>query len=124
MILVDTSIWIDHFRAADQQLTALLLRNEVCTHPFVIGELALGSIAQRAIVLRYMSNLPAAIVASPQEVLRFIDVHKLASSELGYVDAALLAASALTPGVALWARDKNLKATAAKCGLSPNIPLN
>lgn len=117
MILADTSIWIDHFRAADQQLIALLTRNEVLTHPFVIGEIALGGVAKRADVLRYLKNLPAAVAATGDEVMVFIDRHKLANSGLGYVDASLLASAALTPGASLWARDKTLRAAATRCGL-------
>ena len=119
MILVDTSVWIDHLRAADAQLVALLNRNEVLTHPSVIGEIALGSVAKRAAVLRYLNNLPAAVSAAHGEIMIFIERHKLANTGLGYVDAGLLAAVALTPGAALWSRDKNLRAAAARCGSAP-----
>jgi hypothetical protein len=123
MILVDTSIWIDHFRATDVHLVALLTRNEVLVHPFVIGEIALGSIAKRVDVLRYLNNLPLAITATHDEVMAFIDGRKLANTGLGYVDASLLAAAALTPDVALWSRDKNLRASATRCGVSPKLGL-
>jgi predicted nucleic acid-binding protein len=118
MILVDTSIWIDHFRAADEELVALLARNQVLTHPFVIGEIALGAVAKRAEILRHLNNLTAAVNATHVEVMAFVENHKLANSGLGYVDAALLASVALTPGASLWARDKNLCAAAARCGLA------
>jgi len=124
VILVDTSIWIDHFRAADPQLVALLNRNEVLTHPFIIGEIALGSVAKRADALRYLKNLPAAIGATHNEVMVFVDRHKLSNTGVGHVDANLLAAAALTPGAALWARDKNLRAAAARCGVAPRAALN
>lgn len=117
MILVDTSVWIDHLRAADERLIALLNTSAVLTHPFVIGEIALGGIARRAEILRYLQNLPAAIVARPEDVLTFIERHKLASSGLGYVDASLLASASLTPGARLWARDKTLRASAVRCGV-------
>lgn len=123
MILVDTSIWIDHFRAADAQLIALLTRNEVLAHPFVIGEIALGSVARRADVLRHLNGLPAAVAATHDEVMIFIDSHKLANTGLGYVDATLLASTALTPGAALWARDKTLRASASRCGVAPKVAL-
>ncbi len=123
MILVDTSIWIDHFRVADPQLVALLTRNEVLTHPVVIGEIALGSVAKRTEVLRYLNNLPAAVSAQHEEAMIFIERHKLANTGLGYVDAALLASTALTPGAALWSRDKSLRAGATRCGLAPKISL-
>lgn len=118
MILVDTSIWIDHFRAADPKLVALLTRNEALSHPFVIGEIALGSVAKRGDVLRYLNNLPAAVGATHDEVMVFIDRHKLANTGVGYVDATLLASTALTPGALLWARDKNLSAAARRCGVA------
>lgn len=118
MILVDTSIWIDHFRSADHELATLLSRNEVLSHPFVIGEIALGSVARRAEVLRYLGNLPGAVIAAHDEVMVFIESRKLANTGLGCVDVSLLASVALTPSAKLWARDKNLRAAAAKCSLS------
>jgi len=123
MILVDTSIWIGHFRAADAQLVALLTRNEVLTHPFVIGEIALGSVAKRGDVLRYLNNLPAPVAATHDEVMMFIDRHTLANTGLGYVDATLLASAALSPGAALWARDKNLRDAATRSGVAPKAAL-
>lgn len=123
MILVDTSIWIDHFRAADHHLVALLARNGALVHPFVIGEIALGSVAKRADVLRHLQNLPAPLSGSHDEVMTFIDRHKLANTGLGYVDATLLTSAALTPGATLWSRDKTLRAAAARCGLAPAPPL-
>lgn len=123
MILVDTSVWIDHLRAADAQLVALLNRNEVLTHPSVIGEIALGSIAKRAEVLRYLNNLPAVVAATHAEVMIFIDNQRLANSGLGYVDAGLLASAALTPGAGVWSRDKSLRAAAKRCGVAPRASL-
>lgn len=118
MVLVDTSIWIEHFRAAEPQLVALLMRNDVLAHPFVIGEIALGGVAGRADVLRHLNHLPAAVAATQPEVMIFIDRHKLANTGLGYVDASLLASTALTSGAALWARDKTLHAAAVRCGVA------
>jgi len=119
VILVDTSIWIDHFRATDPQLVAFLTNNEVLAHPFVIGEIALGSVAKRAEVLRLLNNLPAATSATHGEVMIFIERHKLANTGIGYVDAHLLASTALTPIAALWSRDKILHAAATRCGIAP-----
>jgi len=123
MILVDTSIWIDHFRTSEPQLVSLLSRNEVLSHHFVVGEIALGSVAKRADVLRYMTNLPLSLAATHDEVMTFIDRHQLANTGLGYVDAHLLASAALTTGAALWSRDKNLRAAAARFGVAPKIAL-
>ena len=124
MILVDTSVWIDHFRAADRQLVALLSRNDVLVHPYVIGEIALGGLKQRAQILRGLNNLPAATVATHHEVMAYIEFLALANTGVGYIDASLLASAALTPGAALWARDKTLRASAARCSLAPRAPLN
>jgi predicted nucleic acid-binding protein len=124
MILVDASVWIDHLRAADPPLVGLLNRNEALTHPSVIGEIALGSVAKRVDVLRYLNNLPTVVSATHGEVMIFIERHKLANTGLGYVDAGLLASTALTPGATLWSRDKNLRAAAARCGLAPKSALS
>ena len=124
MILVDTSIWIDHFRSAEPQLVTLLHANDVLTHPFVIGEIALGSVAKRNDVLRLLNHLPAATVAQHDEIMHFIDRHKLSNTGLGYVDAHLLAAAALTPASGVWSRDKILRAAAARCGVAPKIALD
>jgi predicted nucleic acid-binding protein len=118
VILVDTSIWIDHFRAGDPQLAALLNEARVLCHPFVIGEIALGSVARRAEVLRLLARLPAATTATPDELMVFIDKRGLANTGLGLVDAALLAAALLTPGANLWSRDRNLRAAATRCGVA------
>jgi predicted nucleic acid-binding protein len=123
MILVDTSIWIDHFRAAEPQLIARLDRNEVLTHPFVIGEIALGSVARRPEVLRYLNHLPSCTTATHDEVMIFLDRHKLANTGIGYVDASLLASTALTSGAVLWARDKSLRAAATRCGVAPKTAM-
>ena len=97
---------------------ALLMRNEVLAHPFVIGEIALGGVARRSEVLRLLENLPAAVVATHREVMIFIERHKLANVGLGYVDASLAASAALTSGAALWTRDKTLRSVASGCGVA------
>jgi len=118
VILVDTSVWVDHFRMGDKALAGLLEAGEVLAHPFVIGELALGDLRQREIVLEALSDLPCASVAADKEVLHFIDRHALFGRGLGYVDAHLLAATRLTSGAKLWTRDKRLKEVAAELGLA------
>jgi predicted nucleic acid-binding protein len=113
MILVDTSIWIDHFRKADRQLTSLLENERVMTHPFVIGEIALGHLKHRGQVLDSLANLATSAMASEQEVLAFIEAEMLQGSGIGYLDAHLLAAAKITPGTSIWTRDKRLRAAAA-----------
>ena len=96
MILVDTSVWIAHLRAGENGLATLLEAGAVLIHPFVIGELALGNLRQREIVLNALTDLPQASVATDAEVLHFIDQHRLFGRGVGYVDAHLLAAVQLT----------------------------
>ena len=114
MILVDTSVWVDHFRRSDAGLVALLDRASVLAHPFVIGELACGSIAQRAQVIDLLQMLPQATVAQAEEILTFIERRRLHALGIGYVDAHLLASVALTAGSRLWTRDKRLLAAARR----------
>jgi predicted nucleic acid-binding protein len=114
MILADTSVWISHFRATDPELTALLNSTSVLIHPFVIGELALGSFAKRTTILAQLKNLPPANTAAEDEVLAFIESQPLHGLGIGYIDAHLLASVMLTPGSKLWTRDKRLGAAAAK----------
>jgi predicted nucleic acid-binding protein len=112
VILVDTSVWVDHLRSTDAGLIARLEAGEVLAHPFVIGEICLGHLRQRAEILDALSGLPPATVATGAEVLRFIEQHALFGQGIGYVDAHLLAATRLTPGTTLWTRDSRLRRAA------------
>ena len=118
MILVDTSIWVDHLRKGDGELADLLESGMVLTHPFILGELALGNLRQRQTVLGDLSNLPAAMAATDAEALAFIDRYKLFGQGIGYVDAHLLAATQLTPDATLWTRDQRLHRIATALGLA------
>jgi predicted nucleic acid-binding protein len=118
VILVDTSVWVDHLRASDEILVGLLDAGTVLAHPFVIGELALGNLARRDIVLSALSELPRAIIATDAEVLHFIDRHTLFGRGVGYIDIHLLAAVRLTAGAELWTRDKRLHGIAVQLGLA------
>lgn len=121
MILVDTSVWIDHLRRGDTPLATLLDAGRVLSHPFVVGELALGGLRQRDIVLGALRDLPQASVATGMEVMDFIGRHALYGLGIGYVDAHLLAAVRLTPGTSLWTRDKRLLAAAEQLGLAAKM---
>lgn len=121
MILVDTSVWVDHLRHGSPSLFSLLSAGRVLCHPFVIGELALGALGQRDEVLGDLKNLPQAETASPLEVLELIDRQSLAGSGIGYVDAHLLASARLTAGAALWTRDRRLSLVAGKLGLTAEV---
>lgn len=122
MILVDTSVWVDHLRVGDATLTALLREGRVLAHPFVIGELALGDLRQRDLVLGLLGDLPHASLASDQEVLHFIGHNSLSGLGIGYVDAHLLAAARLTERASLWTRDKRLQGAAERLGLAAVPP--
>jgi predicted nucleic acid-binding protein len=118
VILVDTSVWIDHLRKHDSRLRILLESGQVLSHPFVIGELAMGSFKQRDILLEELRNLPKVTVAYEHEVLGFISQKALFGLGIGYIDAHLLAAAKLTPGTFLWTRDKRLRESATKLNLA------
>ncbi|MBB1076852.1 type II toxin-antitoxin system VapC family toxin [Rhodoferax sp. 4810] len=118
MILVDTSIWIDHWRNGDERLSRLLEAGQVLVHPFVVGELGLGNLRHRQQVLTALQDLPQATTATDAEVMGFIDHAALAGSGIGYIDAHLLAAVRLTPGTQLWTRDKRLLAASIRLGLA------
>jgi len=112
MILVDTSVWVDHLRAGEGTLVALLNHSQVLMHPFVLGELACGNLRNRSEVLRLLKDLPQTTVAGDEEVLFFIERHALMGRGIGYVDAHLLAAVTLGGSTQLWTRDKSLRSVA------------
>jgi predicted nucleic acid-binding protein len=118
VLLVDTSVWIDHLRSGDSTLVALLERQQVLAHDFVIGEIALGNLRQRDTVMAAMKGLPRATRASAPEVLTFIERESLHGLGIGYIDAHLLASVRLTPGSSLWTRDKRLAKIAGKLGIA------
>lgn len=122
MILIDTSVWIDHLRSGDRTVARLLNTAQVLAHPFVVGELALGNLRQRQLMRETLGDLPRTLVASDQEVLHFIGLHRLFESGIGYVDAHLLAAAQLTAGTTLWTRDKRLHVVANRLGLAAGLP--
>lgn len=118
MILVDTSVWIDHLRRGEPVLVGLLNAGRVLMHPFVIGEIALGALRHRARVLDLLNDLPSATPATDPEVLSFIAAHKLFGRGIGYVDTHLLAATQLTAGASIWSKDQRLSQTAAELGIA------
>jgi predicted nucleic acid-binding protein len=118
VILVDTSVWVDHLRIGDKIVVSLLESGRVLVHPFIIGELALGNLRQRRVILASLQDLPQANLATDQEVLHFIELHALAGHGIGYVDAHLLASTRLTTGSSLLTRDKRLLRVAERLGLA------
>jgi len=122
MILTDTSVWVDHLRAGDPQLTVELNRGAILMHPFVSAELALGSLGpRRGKILREIDSLPMAKVAHNAEVRLLIEQRSLFGRGFGYVDAHLIAAILLTPDTRLWTRDKRLRALAETLGMHVHL---
>jgi predicted nucleic acid-binding protein len=115
MVLVDTSVWVDHFRHGNDRLVVALEAGYVWVHPFVIGELACGHLQRRQEILSMLSRLPQAVPATHNEVLHFIETHVLAGKGLGWVDVNLLASAALA-GLSIWTLDRRL-AIAAKAAI-------
>ena len=117
MILVDTSVWVDHLRSGNAALGRLLESGAVIGHPWVTGELCLGNLGRRSEMIRLLQGLPQAVVASDEEVLGFIDRESLPGAGIGYVDAQFLAATRLTPGARLWTGERRLAAVATRVGV-------
>lgn len=118
MILVDSSVWIDHLRASDTTLVQLLTQNNVLIHPFVRGELALGNLRQRTQVLGLLDNLPQANIADNEEIIYFIEKHALFGLGIGLIDVHLLASTLLQNNTLLWTRDKRLLAAALRLNIA------
>jgi predicted nucleic acid-binding protein len=116
-VLVDTSVWINHFRRPNADLECLLEGGRVATHPFVVGELACGSLGRRREVLRLIEALPAAPVATHDEVMTFIERHHLHGKGLGWIDVHLLASARLARR-SLWSADRRLREAAVRLGLA------
>ena len=120
MILVDTSVWIDHLRRGNSALSATLERGEVVCHPFIIGEISLGSLRQRAAILALLVELPMATLVPHDDVLSLVSRLNLAGSGVGWVDAHLVA-SAVLDRVSLWTLDRRLAAVARAAGVTGEL---
>ena len=117
MILVDTSVWIHHFRKTDHELVDHLNMGSVACHPFIIGELDCGNLSNRAEILMLLQALPSTPILEPNEVLYFLEINSLMGRGLGYVDIHLLASSILG-NVVFWTADRRLREAATELGLS------
>lgn len=117
MILADTSVWIDHLRNPDRRLSRHLDEAKVLIHPFVIGEVALGHLRHRSLVINSLQDLPSVAVATNDEVQRLIS-DRLFGRGIGYVDAHLLGATRLTPDTKLWTYDGRLHRAAVELGVA------
>ena len=116
MILVDTSVWISHLRDRNSRLIGLLNNGEVLCHMFIIGELACGNIKNRNEILSLLKSLPMAGAADHDEVLKFIEIRKLARKGLGYIDVHLLASAILSDSL-IWSLDKKLSGIALELNI-------
>ena len=114
MILVDTSVWVDHFRHGNAQLVHLLNATEVCMHPMIVGELACGNLAHRKKILNLLQNLELVPEASHSEVMYLLDAHNLMGRGVGFVDLHLLSSSLLSSNTALWTLDRRLAMIASE----------
>jgi len=117
MTLVDTSVWIQHFRSGSRRLKTLLEDGEVVTHPFVIGELACGNLGNRAEILDLLGRLPQTPTAEHHEVMALVAGRRLYGRGIGWVDAHLLAAALLVDS-GLWTLDRPLATVAAALGVA------
>ncbi|MEW6206160.1 MAG: type II toxin-antitoxin system VapC family toxin [Pseudomonadota bacterium] len=120
-VLVDTTVWVDHFHQTEPQLVRLLNEGCVLGHPFVLGEMALANLQDRDRILNWLADLQPTVLASPAEVLELIELRKLHAQSLGYVDTHLLASVLLSPGATLWTRDMQLLRMVKELGLQPPI---
>lgn len=118
MILVDTSVWIDHLRSGEPALAAFLEGGQVLMHPFVLGELACGNLENRGELLKLLGDLPASPTATDSEVLGLIEHRDLMGRGIGYIDVHLLAATALADDARMWTHDQRLAAAAADLELA------
>jgi predicted nucleic acid-binding protein len=120
--LVDTSVWIEHFSGRDGRLMPLLKKNEVVIHPWIVGEIALGSLGRdRGTILGLLDALQHTKVASSNECMALIEQHNLGGCGVGWVDVQLLASTLLSTGVYLMTQDRKLASLQMKQGLENRI---
>lgn len=112
MVLVDTSVWVEHLKSGTTGLESFLNDGQVVSHPFIIGELACGNLKNRMQILSLLDTLPSAQLADHEEVMLFMETNWLMGKGLGYIDIHLLASAVLT-NVRLWTFDKRLSKAAA-----------
>ena len=117
MILVDTSVWIDHFRRTNSRLAAALDREDVLVHPFVIGEIACGDLRNRRVIVALLRRLPEVPRATDDEALAFVEHRSLSGRGIGLDDVHLLASVVLHGTARLWTADRQLAEVAADLGL-------
>ena len=117
MIIADTTIWIDHLRSFDPQIERLGAAVQLMMHPFILGELVLGSLKGRSERIRQWRELPMAKVLRHDDLLKFVEAHRLFARGIGYTDLNLVASAATSDGVQLWTRDGRLRKVAEEFGV-------
>lgn len=122
MILADTSIWVDHLRNNNPEMVRRLSRGQIAMHPFIVGEIALGSLHNRRKRLDDMDALLEVNVAQLHEVRPMIEAHSLNSRGIGLTDACLIASCLITPGTQLWTRDNAMENVGRSLGIPVNLP--
>jgi predicted nucleic acid-binding protein len=122
MILADTTIWVDHFRSENAEMRRQLDQRNIAIHPFIVGELALGSLRERARTLAWLDLLPRVRVAQTSEVRQMIEMRSLYSRGIGLIDAHLLASVFINPPTRLWTKDKRLRGLAEALGIAASLP--
>jgi predicted nucleic acid-binding protein len=122
VIVADTSVWIDHLRFGNKQLRTVLDQGQILMHPFVIAELALGSLRDRTGTLALLDSLPQAQIAHIDEVRHLIETRRLYTLGIGMVDAHLIASVFINPGAVLWTMDKPLRKLAEAFGIDAGLP--
>ena len=118
VVVVDTSIWIDHLRSGDPRLKQLIADKSLFQHPFIIGEISVGNLATREQTVRALRGLPQIEPVSEEEFHRFLGAAELFGTGLGFVDVHVLAATAATPGAEIWTGDRRMLEQAERLGLT------
>jgi hypothetical protein len=122
LILADTSVWIDHFRSGNKELQKALNERQIMIHPWIVAELALGSLRDRAYTLGMLDNLPAVRTAQINELRLTLETRHLYGVGIGLVDAHLIASVFLNPPTLLWTKDRRLRQVAEGLGIHARLP--
>lgn len=122
MILADTSVWIDHFRSGNKKLRKILNDGQLVIHPWIVAELALGSLRNRSTTLGMLDHLPRVRVAQISELRLVIEARRLYGIGIGFTDAHLIAAVFLNPPALLWTKDRRLRQVAENLGIHARLP--
>jgi predicted nucleic acid-binding protein len=122
MILADTTVWIDHFRSDNEEMRRQLDNLNIVIHPFIISELALGSLRERSKTLAWLDRLPQVGMAHIREVRQMIEMRSLCNRGIGLIDAYLIASIFIHPSTLLWTKDKRLRGIAEELGIAANLP--